>query len=94
MVGPLASASVTWILTERTFATAPARVMTLFVTAFMVKMAFFALYVAMMLRVLDLRPILFVASFTAYFILLLAMQAVFLRRLFARGAASSHASST
>ena len=86
MLGPLAVASVTSIVTERTFAAAPERVLALFIRAFAGKMVFFALYVAVMLRALDLRPTLFVASFTAYFIALLVMQAVFLHRLFDRSA--------
>jgi hypothetical protein len=43
-----------------------------------------------MLRVLELRPNLFVASFTTYFIALFLMQALFMSRLFGDG---THASS-
>ena len=91
MVGPLAAASVTWMATERTFASAPERVMALFVKAFAIKMAFFALYVAVMLRTLALRPLPFVASFTAYFIVLFVMQAAFFNRLFREGARAPRA---
>jgi hypothetical protein len=94
MVGPLAAASVTWIVTARTFAVAPERLMARFVAGFAGKMVFFALYVALMLRLLDLRPVLFVASFAAYFIVLLIMQAVCMHRLFERGAPPWRAPST
>jgi hypothetical protein len=38
-------------------------------------------YVAVMLKLLSLRPVPFVFAFTSYFIALYAMQALFLRRL-------------
>lgn len=90
MLGPLAIASVTWIVTERTFTAAPERVLALFIRAFAGKVVFFALYVAVMLRVFDLRPTLFVVSFTAYFIALFVMQTVFLHRLFNWSAQAPH----
>lgn len=86
MLGPLAIASVTWIVTERTFTTAPERVLALFLRTFAAKMVIFALYVAVMLRALHLRPRLFVASFTGYFLVLFVIQAVYLHRLFDRSA--------
>ena len=42
---------------------------------------FFGVYVVVMLRVMMLRPVPFVVSFTAYFITLYAMEALLLRRL-------------
>jgi hypothetical protein len=60
------------------------------VAAFLAKMVLFGAYVIAMLRLLGLRPIPFVVSFTGYFIALYVLEAVFLRRLFANapGAAS------
>ena len=81
MAGPLTSAVVTWLLVARTHASAPERVFPVLVKALAGKMVFFAAYVAVMLRALALRPTWFVVSFTAYFIGLYAMQALFLRRL-------------
>jgi hypothetical protein len=49
-------------------------------------MVFYGLYVALMLKVMALRPIPFVVSFTSYFIALYAMEAWFLRRLTAGSA--------
>jgi len=81
MAGPLAASVITWLLVERAHARAPERVMNVLMPAFGVKMLFFGVYVAVMLRGVGLRPIPFVVSFTAYFIGLYAMQALFLQRL-------------
>ena len=51
------------------------------ITALAVKMVFFAGYVGVMLRGLDLRPMPFIVSFAAYFIALHTIEATFLRRL-------------
>jgi len=58
-------------------------------TAFAGKMIFFAAYVAVMLRVLDLEPIPFVVSFASSFIALHLIEGLGLRRLFAAGAEGS-----
>ena len=83
MVGPLVSALATWIVVARTAAAAPARVTGVMVTGLAVKMVFFGVYVAGMLKGAGLRPVPFVVSFAASFIALHAMEAGFLRRLFA-----------
>ncbi len=88
MLGPLASACATWIVVARA-AAAPERVTGVMVTGLMVKMVFFAAYVAGMLKGAGLRPVPFVVSFAGFFIALHAMEAVFLRRLFAEMARSS-----
>jgi hypothetical protein len=81
MAGPLAASLVTWGLVERVHAAAPQRVMSALVAGFAGKMLFFGVYVVVMLRVLGLRPVPFIVSFTAYFIGLYVLQAMFLRRL-------------
>ena len=81
MLGPLAASLVTWGLVERVHATAPQRVMGALMAGFAGKMLFFGVYVVVMLRVLGLRPVPFIVSFTAYFIGLYVLQALFLRRL-------------
>ena len=82
MLGPLASACATWVVTVRVHHAAPERVTRVMFAGLAVKMVFFGVYVAAMLRGLGLRPTLFVLSFTCYFIALHAMEAFFLRRLF------------
>ena len=81
MLGPLASAMATWIAVARTHRASPGRLMAVLIGGFALKMLFFGVYVAVMLRGLDLRPVPFVVSFTAYFIALYAMEALFLTRL-------------
>ena len=79
MLGPLAASLVTWGLVERVHAREPGRVTNVLMQAFAGKMLFFALYVVLAVRVLGMRPVPFIASFTAFFIGLYAMQALFLR---------------
>jgi len=81
MAGPLVAAVVSWIAYDRAHARAPERLMSVLMTAFAVKVLFFGVYVAVMLRVLDLRPIPFVISFTGYFVALYGIEALCLRRL-------------
>jgi hypothetical protein len=83
MLGPLASACVAWVLMVRAHRAAPERLTVVMMAGFAVKLVFFGIYVAVMLRVLALRPVPFVTVFTSYFIALYAMQALFLKRLMA-----------
>ena len=83
MLGPLAVASVSWMVTERTYTSSPERLTGVMVTGLVIKAVFFGAYVVVMLRVLALRPVPFVLSFTGYFIALHATEALFMRRLFA-----------
>lgn len=83
MAGPLAAAIATWALVERTHRGNPERLTALMVTMFAGKIVFFGAYVTFMLKVLSLRPVPFVASFTSCFIALHLMEALYLRRLFA-----------
>ena len=82
MLAPLAVVAGTWILTERTYRRSPERLTSLMVTAFAGKLVFFGAYVAVMLRVLLLRPVPFMVSFASYFIVLYVVEALSLRRLF------------
>jgi hypothetical protein len=85
MAGPLVAACASWVAVERVHAVAPERVMGVMLTAFMAKMMFFGVYVAGMLRGVELRRTPFVVSFTVYFVALYAMEALFLKRLFESG---------
>ena len=85
MVAPLAAASVSWVLTERTYTRRPEQLTALMMTAFAVKIVFFGAYVAVMLKAAGLRPVPFVASFTGYFIALYLIEALLMRRLFTSG---------
>lgn len=81
MAGPLLSTVGTWIVVARTHATSRDRLTGVMVMGFALKAVFFGAYVVVMLRVLAMRPIPFVVSFTGFFIALYAMEALFLRRL-------------
>jgi hypothetical protein len=85
MLGPLAGACITWVAVDRTWRSDPTRLTGVMIVGFAAKLAFFALYVAIMIRVLTLRPVPFVVAFVSYFIALYAMQALFLKRLTAPG---------
>jgi hypothetical protein len=50
--------------------------------AFMGKLVFFGVYVAVVVGVLGARPVPFVASFAGYFIALHMIEALWLKRLF------------
>ena len=85
MIGPLLAAVVTWVLVERTWTSShPERLTPLMIQAFAAKMVFFAVYIVVMLKMLPVRPIEFVVSFTSYFIALHVTEALCMRRLFAR----------
>ena len=79
MLGPLAATSGTWMVAR---AARPERLTGVMMAAMPVKMLLFGVYVAAMLRGLELRPVAFMASFTGYFIALYTMEALFLNRLF------------
>lgn len=83
MSGPLAVASVTWALAERTYTRTPERLTAVMIAAFAGKLVFFGGYVAVAIALLPVRPVPFVACFTGYFIALHLAEAFCLRRLFA-----------
>jgi len=82
MLAPLVVAAVSWLVIERTYRLQPERLMGVMVQGLAVKAVFFGAYVAAMLRMVGLRPVPFVVSFTGYFIALHVMEAMFMRRLF------------
>jgi len=84
---PLLSGGGSATLTERMYRLQPERVLPLMMTGFVVKMAFFGVYVAVMLSVVGLQPVPFVLSLTAAFIALHMIEALQLRRLYAGSAA-------
>jgi hypothetical protein len=83
MIAPLVVAVGTWIAVERTYKANPSGVTAVMMAGFVGKMVFFGSYVVIVLRGLSIRPIPFVVSFTAYFIGLYLVEALYLKRLFA-----------
>ena len=88
MLGPLASALVSWIAMERQYLRNPRGMTSLLIKAFVAKMIFFAGYVTVLLSIGLVQPIPFVVSFTAYFISLHAIEAIGLHRLQAANSAA------
>jgi hypothetical protein len=84
MLAPLAGAVGTWVVVARTYPSRPERLTGLMMAAFGGKLVFFGVYVTVMLKVLALRPVPFVISFTTYFIALHVFEAWCLQRLFQR----------
>jgi hypothetical protein len=85
MAAPLGAATASWVMTERTYKRDPQALTGLMIAAFAAKMLFFGTYVAVMLKIVGLRPMPFVVSFTGYFIALYLTEALLMRRLFAGG---------
>ena len=81
MIGPLAAVCGTWFVAERTYHERPRALTGVMLAAFGGKFILFPVYLAVMLRVLELRPVPLVSSFIAYFIVLNFVTALFLRRL-------------
>ena len=88
IAGPLLSAIVSWQLLERTQRSAPERLTTVMIASFGVKVLLFGLYLVVMLKVLALRPLPFMSSFTGYYVALHVVEAAFLRRLLAGNVSS------
>lgn len=83
VAGPLAATGASWVVSERTWRRRPAALTQVMIAAFAAKLVFFGAYVAVMIGLFSLRPVPFVASFTASFIALHLVEAFALRRLFA-----------
>ena len=83
MLAPLAGAALTWVMAARLFPVRPGLLTSMMVATFGAKLLFFGAYIAVMLKIVMLQPMPFVASFTAYFITLHIVEALYLQRLFA-----------
>jgi hypothetical protein len=91
MIGPLAATLASWVAIEHTYRQDPLRVTGVMFRSMGAKAVFFAAYVTVVIKGLDLNANVFVASLTGYLIGLYAAEAVLLRRLFCgawRGARS------
>jgi hypothetical protein len=82
MIAPLAAALGTWVMVVR-MSSRPQLLTSLMIGAFGAKMVFFGVYVVIMLKVLEVRPLPFIISFTCYFIGLHLFEALCLQRFFA-----------
>ncbi len=83
MAAPLVAAVGSWLVTARAHRAAPERVTGVMVVAFGVKALLFGGYVVAGVRGMGLRPVPFALSFAGFLIALYAVEAYFLRQLFA-----------
>ena len=81
-LAPLLVVAVSWLTVKRAYRANPAGLMPVLLVGMVLKLMFLAVYAAVMLRVLHLRPIPFMATFTASFIVLHNIEALLMRRLF------------
>lgn len=81
VLGPLASAVISWWLASRTFRATPERLTRVMISGFAAKAVFFAAYLVVMVRGLGLGSMVFVASFVGSFIVLHVIEAQGLRQL-------------
>lgn len=86
MLGPLTAAAGTWVLVQRTHRREPARVPRVMIALFAAKLVLVGGYVAAALTLLPAGTVPFVVSFVSHYVLLHAIEALYLRRLFAGGA--------
>ncbi|MEO8257955.1 MAG: hypothetical protein ABI868_11470 [Acidobacteriota bacterium] len=82
MIAPLAAVVVSWRSVERAHRRDPGSVTAVLMAGFAGKMVFFGGYLVVVLKFLGVRPVPFIASFTAYFIGLYLVEAIYLKRLF------------
>jgi hypothetical protein len=82
LAGPLAIAGGTLSMAERIYRRRPESLTGFMITAFAAKLVFFGAYVAVMLTLVELRPVPFVWAFTGSFIALHMTEAFHVRRLF------------
>lgn len=83
LAAPLVCGVGSWLATARVHASNPSKVTGALLVGFGAKVLVFGAYVALAVRGLGLRPVPFALSFAGFFIAMYAMEAIFLRRLFA-----------
>ena len=84
MLGPFLAVAVTWLLLERAARVNPAGVTQVLLSGFAVKLLFFGLYVAAVIKLAGVERVPFVLCFSAYFVALYGVEALLLRRLTTR----------
>jgi hypothetical protein len=85
VLGPLLSASLTWLVIVWTWTTRPERLTHVMLGGLAAKLVAYPLYIAVALRNLSQDAMVFVASFVTSFIAMHAIEAWCLKRLLANG---------
>ena len=83
MLGPLVASLCSMMIVERTFGRHPERLMGVMIGTFAVKVLFFGVYIALVVKAGWVRTVPFAISFTGYFLALHIIEAWRLRRLVA-----------
>jgi len=82
LLAPLAAAVVTWLIVASVHGRSPERVSPAMIRLFGAKLVLFGAYVAAVVWLVRPETVPFVVSFTAHYIVLHVMEALYLRRLF------------
>jgi hypothetical protein len=82
VIGPVFVAAAAWAVMKRAYRASPQRLMTVMVVGFAAKILIFGAYLAVMLRVMALRPVPFAAALVGSLIALYCVDAFRLRKLF------------
>lgn len=81
VLAPVLTTAASWVSITRVWATAPETSLSVMIRGFMVKSVFFIAWVTVMIKGLDVRPVPFVASLIASFLVLHLLEAWCLKRL-------------
>lgn len=81
VTAPVLTTAVSWASITRAWATAPETSLSVMIRGFVVKSLFFIAWVTIMVKGLEVRPVPFVASLTASFLVLHFLEAWCLKRL-------------
>jgi hypothetical protein len=84
MLGPLLAVAITWLLLDRAARVNPAGVTQVLLSGFVVKLLFFGIYVAAVIKLAGVDRVPFVLCFFSYFVALYGVEALLLRRLTTR----------
>ncbi len=81
VIAPVLTTAVSWVSIRRVWATAPETSLSVLIRGLLVKSLFFIAWVTIMLKGFEVRPVPFVASLTASFLVLHLLEAWHLKRL-------------
>ncbi|HEX4997819.1 MAG TPA: hypothetical protein VFY29_06315 [Terriglobia bacterium] len=84
MLGPLLAVGGTWILVESA-RNRPEALLGRMIAAFAVKMVFLGAYVAVMVKLVGVKPVPFAVSFAGYFVVFYWVEALHLKRVLQGG---------
>lgn len=81
VIAPVVTTAVSWVSITRVWATTPETSLSVMIRGFVVKSLFFIAWVTIVVKGFEVRPVPFVASLTASFLVLHFLEAWYLKRL-------------